>query len=63
MAEIEFSALVRDLPQRVGDRSILEEHVRAWEQGRNQAAVRAQWHFTNADARIRLRKLYPIINA
>jgi hypothetical protein len=37
--------------------------VRAWEQGRNQAAVRAQWHFTNADARIRLRKLYPIINA
>src|SRR5215210_4478021 len=30
MAEIEFSALVRDLPQRVGDRSILEEQVRAW---------------------------------
>ena len=63
MAEIEFSALVRDLPQRVGDRSILEEHVRAWEQGRNQAAVRAQGRFTNADARIRLHKLYPTINA
>jgi hypothetical protein len=37
--------------------------VRAGEQGRNQAAVRAQWRFTNADARIKLRKLYPTINA
>ena len=63
MAEIEFSALARDLPERVGDRSALEQHVKAWEQARNEVEVTARWRFTTADARIRLRKLYPTINA
>ena len=63
MAEIEFSALARDLPERVGDRAALEQHVRAWEQARNQLEVTAHWRFTTADARIRLRKLYPTTDA
>src|SRR3954465_2215782 len=38
-AEIEFSALARRLPERVGDRSTLGRHVTAWERGRNGAGV------------------------
>ena len=63
MAEIEFSALARDLPERIGDKPALEQHVKAWEQTRNGAEVTARWRFTTADARIRLRKLYPTIDA
>ena len=70
MAEVEFSVLTRDLPERVGGRPALERHVTAWERDRNGAGVAADWRFTAADwrftaadARIRLRKLYPTIDA
>ena len=63
MAEIELSALARDLPERVGDKAALERHVAAWEQRRNAAEVKANWQFTTADARIKLRKLYPTMDA
>jgi DDE superfamily endonuclease len=63
MAEVEFSALARDLPERVGNRPDLERHVTAWERDRNGAGVAADWRFTTADARIKLRKLYPTIDA
>ena len=63
MAEIEFSALARGLPERVGNRPDLERHVTAWERDRNGAGVAAGWRFTTADARIKLRKLYPTIDA
>ena len=59
MAEIELSALGRDLPDRVGDRATLERHVHAWRRRRNTDAIKADWQFTTADARIKLRKLYP----
>lgn len=59
MAEIELSALARDLPERVGKRADLVRHIAAWTQRRNQAQVKANWQFTTADARIKLRKLYP----
>ena len=61
MAEIELSALIRDLPERIGERAALVRHVAAWTQRRNQAQVTANWQFTTADARIKLRKLYPTI--
>lgn len=61
MAEIELSALARDLPERVGERADLVRHVAAWTQRRNQVQVTANWQFTTADARIKLRKLYPTI--
>jgi hypothetical protein len=59
MAEIELSALSRDLPNRMGDKATLERHTAAWEQRRNTAQVKANWQFTTTDARIKLRKLYP----
>ena len=63
MAEIELSALGRDLPDRVGDRATLERHVQAWQHRRNAAATKADWQFTTKDARIKLRKLYPTLEA
>lgn len=59
MAEIELSVLARDLPERIGERGDLEHHLAAWTARRNQIAVKANWQFTTADARVKLRKLYP----
>jgi len=62
MAEIELSALGRDLPDRVGDKATLERHVQAWQHRRNAAAITADWPFTTTHARIKLRKLYPTMD-
>ena len=62
MAEIELSALARDLPERVGERAAITRHVGAWEERRNKAGVVADWQFTTADARVKLKKLYPAID-
>jgi hypothetical protein len=62
MAEIELSALARDLPERVGDWPAMVAHVAAWERLRNRAGTKADWQFTTADARIKLRKLYPTVD-
>jgi hypothetical protein len=62
MAEIELSALSRDLPERIGEREALARHVDAWQHRRNAARTKAKWQFATADARIKLRKLYPTID-
>ena len=60
MAEIELSHLSRQcLDQRLSEKAILEEKVRAWTRKRNEKKVVANWQFTTADARVKLRKLYP----
>ncbi len=62
MAEIELSHLSRQcLDQRLGEKTILDEEVKAWTMARNARKVIARWQFTTADARIKLRKLYPTI--
>lgn len=62
MAETELSVLSRQcLDRRIPDREALTKEVAAWEQGRNAAAVRVDWRFSTADARIRLKRLYPLI--
>jgi hypothetical protein len=35
--------------------------VTAWEGPRNERAAEVQWRFTTADARIKLRHLYPVL--
>ena len=62
VAEIELSALARDLPERMGDQEAMSRHVEAWQRRRNEANVKANWQFTTADARIKLHKLYPTID-
>lgn len=62
MAEIEFSALSRQCTnRRIGTREELTQEIKAWEKQRNEARVKCNWQFRTEDARIKLRKLYPII--
>jgi hypothetical protein len=62
MAEIELSVLSRQcLDRRIPNQPTLEREVAAWEQKRNAAEVSIDWRFTTADARTKLRKLYPSI--
>ena len=62
MAEIELSVLARQcLDRRIPDTETLRREVSAWELRRNAAAVKADWQFTTADARVKLKKLYPTI--
>ena len=60
MAEIEFAALLtHGLPERVADRPTLEQHTQAWQMARNQRGAPTNWQCTTADARIKLKRLYP----
>jgi hypothetical protein len=62
MAEIEFSALSRQcLNRRIASQEKLAVEVAAWEAARNASTVGCDWQFTTADARIKLRKLYPTL--
>ena len=62
MAEIELSALVRQcLDRRIPDKETLIREVKAWQDQRNAEVVKVHWQFTTADARIKLKSLYPKI--
>jgi hypothetical protein len=62
IAEIELSVLSRQcLSRRVADADTLEKRVAIWERQRNSAQVTVDWQFTAADARIKLKRLYPEI--
>ena len=62
MAEIEFSALVRQcLDRRLPDIETLTDEVQAWQQQRNDEVVKVLWQFTTTDARTKLKHLYPKI--
>ena len=64
MAEIELSVLNRQcLSRRIKDEDMLKSEIRAWEQKRNAAKKTIDWQFTNKDARIKLKKLYPSIKS
>jgi transposase len=63
MAEIEFSVLSRQyLDQRIGDKETLIREIGAWQKERNEKWVKMEWRFTTADARIKLKRLYPSIS-
>ena len=60
MAELELSVLQRQcLRQRLPDRAAMAREVGAWASRRNDQTKRVDWQFTTADARTKLRRLYP----
>lgn len=62
MAETELSVLSRQcLDRRIPDQATLEQEVAAWVRTRNAARATIDWRFTTADARIKLKRLYPAI--
>jgi transposase len=63
MAEIELSVLSRQcINRRISDEDTLSKEVLAWAKERNAKVVKVDWRFSTADARIKLKRLYPKIH-
>ena len=62
MAEIEIGVLSRQcLSKYIESKERMIAEIAAWEQRRNEADATVDWQFSTADARIKLKKLYPVI--
>jgi hypothetical protein len=60
MAESELGVLASQcLDRRIPDKETLSRQVAAWQERRNKNQTKADWRFTTADARIKLKRLYP----
>ena len=63
MAETELSILSRQcLDRRIDAKEFLAGEIAAWERDRNARQAKIDWQFTTADARIKLKRLYPSID-
>lgn len=64
MAEIELTHLSRQcLDQRIPDKETFIREISEWNKQRNAEEAIIDWLFTTVDARIKLKKLYPVLNA
>ena len=61
IAEIELSVLARQgLAHNIATIEDLCQHVQSWQEHRNQRVGTVNWQFRTADARIKLKRLYPV---
>ena len=61
MAEIELNVLSNyGLSKRVPTIEQMKKEVTAWNKLRNKTANKINWRFTNDNARIKLKRLYPL---
>jgi hypothetical protein len=59
-AESELGVLASQcLDRRIADKQILAYEVNAWQDHRNKHHAKANWQFKTADARVKLKRLYP----
>ena len=62
MAESELGVLSSQcLDRRIPDQRVLKQEVEAWEAEPNRKHAKADWQFTTADARVKLKRLYPAL--
>ena len=62
MAEIELGILGRQcLSRRIENIEHLRRESKAWEAQRDTAHTKVNWRFTTRDARIKLKRLYPLV--
>jgi hypothetical protein len=62
MAEIELNVLTSQcLDRRIDNIDFIRTEVMAWQNFRNNKNAKVKWQFTTADARIKLRRLYPTL--
>ena len=61
VAEVELSVLGKYMKERAGDKGQLAAACAAFERERNRTGRGVDWRFTTADARIKLKRLYPTI--
>jgi hypothetical protein len=61
MAEIELNVLMGQcIAGRIPNMEKIKTQVRAWQEVRNNKNVKINWQFTTGDARIKLKRLYPL---
>jgi hypothetical protein len=63
MAEIELSVVGRRLPERVANQTAPQRHCDAIVIERNAAGASVNWQFRTANARMKLKWLYPLLEA
>jgi len=64
MAEIELNVLTSQcLDRRIDNIDFIRTEVMAWQNFRNNKNAKVKWQFTTADARIKLRRLYPTLES
>jgi len=62
IAEIELRILNGQcLKRRIPDKGTLSSEVAAWQEKRNSDQAKVDWQFTAEDARVKLKRLYPIL--
>ena len=62
MAEIELNVLMGQcLNRRIDNIKTMKQEVNAWKEHRNNKKVVINWQFTNKEARVKLKRLYPTI--
>ena len=62
IAEIELNVINNQcLNRRIPEIDIVRKEVKAWQESRNNKGAKINWQFTNKEARIKLKRLYPSI--
>jgi hypothetical protein len=62
MAEIEFHVLNGQcLNRHIATIEKVKTEIEAWQKYRNNKNTKINWQFTNEDARVKLKRLYPSI--
>jgi hypothetical protein len=62
MAESELAHLANQcLARRIPDKETLAKEIAAWQHDRNANNTKADWQFTTEKARVKLKRLYPVI--
>jgi hypothetical protein len=60
MAEIELHTLnTQCLKRNIATIDEMKSEVEAWQNSRNNLLAKINWQFTTADARVKLKRLYP----
>ncbi len=64
MAEIELNVLNGQcLNRRIAEISLIKKEVQSWQHHRNNQQAKVNWQFRTEDARIKLKRLYPTLEA
>jgi len=64
IAEIELNVLTGQcLNRRIDDIKVVRDEVAAWQKFRNNNNAKVNWQFTTEDARVKLLRLYPILQS
>ena len=63
VAEVELNVMIRQcLNRRIASHEVLSDEVAPWQASRDRIPAKFNWQFTTDDARVKLKRLYPILD-